>query len=142
MIRKLFLGAALLLLGACDQQLEATRHAVAACRAPLKPAVQVDLYFGRDKGVKGEVTESEWSNFLAEEVTAKFPDGLTVVDINGQFRDPASGRIVRERGKLLIVVVFDAPNHNARVEQVVKLYNTRFGQHSVFRTERPVCAGA
>ena len=39
---------------------------------PLKAAVQVDLYFGRDTD-KGEVSESDWANFLADEVTPRFP---------------------------------------------------------------------
>jgi hypothetical protein len=48
---------------------------------------------------------------------------------------------VRERTKLVVVVVFDAPAHRARVREVVEAYNQRFGQHSVFRSEQPVCAG-
>ena len=35
------------------------------------------------------------------EITPRFPDGLTVVDSVGQWRDPARGRLVRERGKLV-----------------------------------------
>ena len=137
---RFFLVLALLTLGGCAEQLEASRVAVAACRAPLRAGIQVDLYFGRDKAGKGEVGESEWSNFLAEEVTPKFPDGLSVLDVAGQYREP-SGRIGRERTKLLTVVVFDAPSHLARVQQVVNAYSDRFGQHGVFRVEKPVCAG-
>jgi hypothetical protein len=139
-MRKLAAFGLLLLLGACAEQLEASRVAVAACRAPLKAGIQADLYFGRDKAGRGEVSETEWSTFLAEEVTPKFPDGLSVLDVAGQFREP-SGRIVRERTKLLTIVVFDAPNHLARVQQVVGAYNARFGQRGVFRVEKPVCAG-
>ena len=112
-----------------------------ACTAPLKPAVQVDLYFGRDKPAGGEVSEAEWAAFLAESVTPRFPDGLSVLAVEGQTRVP-SGAVVRERTKLLVVVVFDAPAHAAKVDEIVAAYNRRFGQHGVFRTERPVCAGA
>jgi hypothetical protein len=31
--------------------------------------------------------------------------------------------------------------HRTRVREVVEAYNQRFGQHSVFRSEQPVCAG-
>ena len=58
---------------------------------------------------------------------------------HGQYREPA-GRIVRERTKLLVVVVFDAPAHRRKVQEIVDAYNSRFGQHSVFRVEQPVCA--
>ena len=110
------------------------------CTAPLKPALEIDLYFGRDKPGGGEVTEAEWSAFLAEVVTLRFPDGLSTFDAAGQYRDP-SGRMVRERSKRLVVVVFDAPSHRARIGEIVDLYKQRFGQNSVFRVEQPVCAG-
>ena len=111
-----------------------------ACTLPVKPALEIDLYFGRDKPAGGEVSEAEWAAFLAESVTPRFPDGLSVLNVEGQHRDPA-GRIVRERTKLLVVIVFDAPAHRAKVSEIVEAYNRRFGQHGVFRAEYPVCAG-
>ena len=110
------------------------------CSPPLRSALQIDLYFGRDKPAGGEVSEAEWAAFVAEVVTPRFPDGLSVLTVEGQHRDPA-GRIVRERTKLLVVVVFDAPAHQAKVGEIVDAYRQRFGQHGVFRTEQPTCAG-
>jgi len=122
-------------LGACAQP-----GAPAVCTAPLKPAREIDLYFGRDKQGGGEVSEAEWASFLTDTVTPRFPDGLSVLNVEGQARE-SSGRIVRERTKLLIVVVFDAPAHQGRVREIVQAYNGRFGQHGVFWSEHPVCAG-
>ena len=110
------------------------------CTAPLTPAVAIDLYFGRDKPTGGEVTDAEWGAFLTEVVTSRFPDGLSVFDSSGQYREP-NGRIVRERSKRLVVIVFDAPAHKAKVIEIVDAYKQRFGQYSVFRVEQPVCAG-
>ena len=110
------------------------------CTAPLKPAVAIDLYFGRDKPGGGEVTDAEWGAFVTEVVSSRFPDGLSVFDSSGQFREP-SGRIVRERSKRLAVIVFDSPAHKAKVVEIVEAYKQRFGQYSVFRVEQPVCAG-
>ena len=139
MKKLVFVAAALaLLLSACAQP-----GTPPVCTAPLKPALEIDLYFGRDKQAGGEVSEAEWAQFVAEIVTPRFPDGLSVLNVEGQARDPSSGgRIVRERTKLVVVVVFDAPAHRARVREVVEAYNQRFGQHSVFRSEQPVCAGS
>ncbi|UYN97437.1 MAG: DUF3574 domain-containing protein [Enhydrobacter sp.] len=131
-MRRLSALAAVLALGACAQPQPPP------CQAPLKPALQVDLYFGRDTP-KGELTEAEWAAFLAEVVTPRFPDGLSVIDVAGQHRTPP-GTIVREKTKLLVVVVFDAPAHRQKVEAIVEAYNVRYGQHGVFRTEREVCA--
>jgi hypothetical protein len=111
-----------------------------ACTAPLKPAVAIDLYFGRDKPAGGEVTDAEWGAFVTEVVTSRFPDGLSVFDSSGQYREP-TGRIVRERSKRLVVIVFEAPAHKAKVIEIVEAYKQRFGQYSVFRVEQPVCAG-
>ncbi|MEA2853740.1 MAG: hypothetical protein QOE02_3759 [Rhodospirillaceae bacterium] len=122
-------------LGACAQP-----GAPAVCTAPLKPAREIDLYFGRDKQGGGEVSEAEWASFLTDTVTPRFPDGLSVLNVEGQARE-SSGRIVRERTKLLVVVVFDAPAHQGRVREIVQAYNGRFGQHGVFWSEHPVCAG-
>src|SRR5262245_39608610 len=55
---------------------------------------RTELYFGMNKPGGGEVTDEEWSNFLSEEVTPKFPDGFTVVEGYGQWRDK-EGKIVR-----------------------------------------------
>lgn len=112
----------------------------AYCTAPLKPALEVDLYFGRDKQGGGEVSEAEWAAFLADVVTPRFLAGLSVLNVEGQARAP-SGSIVRERTKLLVAVVFDAPAHQSKVREVIEAYNGRFGQHGVFRSEHPVCAG-
>jgi hypothetical protein len=122
-------------LGACAQP-----GAPAVCTAPLKPAREIDLYFGRDKQGGGEVSEAEWASFLTDTVTPRFPDGLSVLNVEGQVRE-SSGRIVRERTKLLVVIVFDAPAHQGRVREIVQAYNGRFGQHGVFWSEHPVCAG-
>lgn len=117
-----------MLLGACAQPPQSL-----SCTAPLKPAVEVDLYFG-------EIGEQAWKTFLDEEVTPRFPDGLSVLDIYGQYRN-RQGAIERERSKLLVIVVFDAPAHAARVQAIVDSYIHRFRQESVLRVERAVCAG-
>jgi hypothetical protein len=112
--------------------------AASACVAPLEPAVQVDLYFGL--ATKGrEIGEAEWAAFLNEEVTPRFPDGLSVVDVAGQYRNPA-GHIARERSKLLVIIVPDAPAHVPKVQAIVDTYKRQFNQLSVLHVERAICA--
>jgi len=95
----------------------------------LKPALQVDLYFGRETAQGREVSEADWASFLNEEVTPRFPDGLSVLDVAGQAREP-TGRIARERTKLLVVVdasqsmnVAEVEGKPTRWEQVNKASN-------------------
>ena len=140
-MRKLALLAALGLLSACTQTAAPSQppQLAASCAAPLRPALEVNLYFGRDKP-GGMVSEAEWATFLAQEVTPRFPDGLSVINVAGQSR-AASGPVERERTKLLIVVVFDAPAHRAKIQAIVEAYNRRFSQIAVFQVEHAVCAG-
>ena len=135
-MRRIALAAGLLL-AACTPPPVQT---ATACAAPLKPALQVDLYFGRGAEGGREVSEAEWASFLNEEVTPRFPDGLSVFDVRGQYRNP-QGVIERERTKRLTVVVFDAPAHLGKVRAIVDSYSRRHGQNSVFRVEQQVCAG-
>src|SRR5262249_41064108 len=58
-----------------------------ACNAPQKPMIEVELMFGRNIGGKLGVTDALWRQFLAREMTPRFPDGLTVFDTSGQWRD-------------------------------------------------------
>ncbi len=46
--------------------------AVTTCTAPLKPALEVNLYFGRDIETGGEVSEAQWAEFMNAEVTLRF----------------------------------------------------------------------
>jgi hypothetical protein len=137
-MKSIAVAAALLALTACTPP--PTQTAAIACAAPLKPALQVALYFGRGAEGGREVGEAEWASFLNDEVTPRFPDGLSVFDVRGQYRNP-QGRIERERTKLLVIVVFDAPAHLSKVQAIVDSYSRRHGQNSVFRVEHAVCAG-
>src|SRR5262245_20183101 len=129
-MRRALAAAVLLTLAACTP----SPGAAPACTPPLKPVLQVDLYFGRTTDKGREITEEEWAGFLAEEVTPRFPAGLSVLDVAGQYREP-SGRIERERSKLLVVVVFDPPSHGPKVQAIVDAYKRQYGQHTVFRVE-------
>ena len=127
--------AALLLLGACA--------APPACPGGTTPAATVILAFGRN-GPDGSlrVTDADWSAFLAEEATPRFPDGLTVLDAAGQWRAP-DGRIAREPAKLLWMVLpgLSAEEAAGRVGPLASAYATRFGQESVLRSIGAGCAG-
>jgi uncharacterized protein DUF3574 len=110
----------------------------AGCRAPLEAWTEIDLYLGRDIAGDGTVTEAEFRRFLSEVVTPRFPDGLSVLDVAGQFRD-GKGRIVREPSKLLVVLVPDASAAAKKVGQIIAAYEKRFRQESVLHAEHPVC---
>jgi hypothetical protein len=107
------------------------------CHAPLKSMRIVDLYFGA--GGTARVTERRWSRFLAQEVTPRFPDGLTVVDGAGQWREAAGKRIVREHTKIVTIAVAAGELVADRIDAVVAAYKRRFRQKSVGVIMREGC---
>jgi hypothetical protein len=129
--------ATLIVLGAA-RTAPAAEAAAAACRAPLAPWTEIDLYLGRNIANGGIVSEQAFRRFLAEVVTPRFPDGLSVLDVAGQFRS-GTGAIVREPSKLLVILVPDAAAVARKVDQVIAAYKRRFDQESVLRAEHPVC---
>ncbi|RAI33490.1 DUF3574 domain-containing protein, partial [Rhodoplanes roseus] len=90
-------------------------------------------------------TERRFSEFLAREITPRFPDGLTVVDASGQWRDPATRRTSREATKLVLLVTpaeesSAAPTREVRIAAIVDAYKRRFRQKSVLVLTREACA--
>ena len=140
MLRGFVPAAALLSLAGCVPPPALAPATETSCTAPLKAALEVDLYFGRQTGSKREVTDAQWAQFLAEEVTPRFPDGLTVIDAAGQSRERRISAVLG-RTKLVVIVVLDAPDLRAKVQDVTVAYSRRFGERTVFHVEHPVCAG-
>jgi hypothetical protein len=88
------------------------------------------LYFGRVHAA-GVVGEDEWAAFLAEEVTPRFPEGLTVWLADGQWRDGTNRVTVREPTFVLELVHPQRDNRDAHLKAIVTAYKQRFSQQSV-----------
>ena len=76
----------------------------------------------------------------AEIVTPNFPDGFTVFDGEGQWRNPATGKIAQDPTKILLVAAQRSPDLAARLSAVIDAYKTRFHQQSVGIVTRDSCA--
>ena len=85
------------------------------------------------------MSEAGFARFLATEVTPRFPGGFTVIDAKGQWRAPGSDRISKERTKLLMIAMPAGTDNDARLDQIVAAYKTRYKQQSVGLIIRPAC---
>jgi hypothetical protein len=114
----------------------------AGCLLPSQASMIVaELFFGREKAGRGVVSDAEWSDFLATVVTPNFPDGLTVFDGYGQWRNPQTGVIGRSDGvKIVLVAVKPVPDAAGRFQTVIDAYKQRFQQQSVGIITRESCA--
>lgn len=109
------------------------------CAAPAKAMMRAELMFGRKIGGRLGVTDVRWRQFVAQELTPRFPDGLTVIDAQGQWRDPR-GALVREPSKIVVIVTIDDTGAREKLSAVAAAYKERFRQQSVGVVTHPVCA--
>lgn len=103
--------------------------------------VEANLFFGRNIGGRLGVSERDWQRFVNEVVTPRFPDGLTVQDAAGQWRDTDTGKVVHEPSKLLILFIPREAAALDRLKEVADTYKTRFHQQAVATVLRPACVG-
>jgi Protein of unknown function (DUF3574) len=112
----------------------------AACNAPQRPMQQIELMFGRNVAGHVRVGKVAWSRFLAREITPRFPDGLTVLDAAGQWRDPGGGGERRELSRMVIIVTADNAAARDQIATIVAAYKQQFRQRSVGVISHAVCA--
>jgi hypothetical protein len=121
---------------------EATTDAIPqslACHGAEQPREVAELVFGRRIGSRGIVRESGWRRFVAREVTPRFPEGLTILAGNGQWRDPSSGRIMREPVTVVIIAMPGTQEDHDRLGEIAAAYKKSFRQQSVGIIVRPGC---
>jgi hypothetical protein len=106
-----------------------------ACTSPQKPMLDIELMLGR-----GKASEARWKQFLSREVTPRFPDGLTVYETIGQWRDPKTATIGRERSRVLRIIVTPGNAVADKIAAVAEAYKKQFRQKSVGVLTREVCA--
>ena len=97
------------------------------------------LFMGRGSGGAEVVSDADWTDFLADTITPRFPDGLSVIDVAGQGAN-ADGTIERERTKMLLVLV--PPGDETalnRMNEIGAEYKQRFTQDAVLRVVTPAC---
>ncbi len=97
---------------------------------------RTELYFGTDKSNGGKVSDEDWDKFLETEVTPRFPEGFTVLEGYGQYKD-STGKIVREASKVLVLFYPKKMREavNPKIEELRANYKKQFKQESVLRLD-------
>jgi hypothetical protein len=99
-----------------------------------------ELFFGRAIKGREPLTDAEWAEFAAQIITPNFPDGFTVFDGEGQWRNPGTGHIARDPTKILLVAAKPEPDLARRLAAVIDAYKTKFHQQSIGIITRDSCA--
>jgi hypothetical protein len=101
--------------------------------------VDTRLYFGLgpadhlDQGM----SEARWRDFLDHEVTPRFPDGLSVADIYGQWQSKGQTAPERLRSKVLIIDYLDSQENRDKVDAIRAAWKKMTGDQSVLRVTQP-----
>ena len=109
-----------------------------ACPAGQTRATTAELVFGRNIGQQLGVSDEDWRKFLDEDVTPRFPDGFSVMDVQGQWR-ASDGTLIHEPSKVLYLILDGGPDDPAKIANIRDAYKRRFKQESVLLVTRPAC---
>ncbi len=101
--------------------------------------VDTKLYFGlgpADKPERG-ISEERWRGFLDIEVTPRFPSGLSVEDVYGQWQGKTQTSPERLHTKVVIIDYQDNAENRAKVDAIRSAWKKITGDQSVLRVTIP-----
>ena len=98
--------------------------------------LRTDLYFGLP-APKDSVTTS-WEAFADSFITPVFPNGYTVSNAEGRWRDRDSAETAKEQSKILTIIYKPDSTKNKGIEYIMAQYKQLFKQKAVLRTDCPV----
>ena len=130
---------------AAPQATTSSFHGDAARPAAAQGWVRSELYFGvgredgpSERAQTDAIGEERWRAFLDKEVTARFPDGLTVFDAYGQWLFRGAPEPNRLRSKVLVILHEDTPQRRADIEAIRLAWKEANGHQSVLWARQPV----
>jgi hypothetical protein len=98
---------------------------------------RTELYFGTAKAddPAHPVTATQFQSFINSVVTPRFPDGLTVLDGRGQWRN-SDGSISKETShELILLYPLNDRSASGKIEYIRKTYEKQYDQESVLRDD-------
>ncbi|MFZ3321440.1 MAG: DUF3574 domain-containing protein [Usitatibacter sp.] len=107
------------------------------CAADEHEAISDLLYFGTSKP-GGSVSQKDWSDFLLDVVTPRFPKGFTAWQAQGQWK-PERGETQREVSYVVSIAHPAGGGADADIRTVIEKYKGRFQQESVLRVSSLAC---
>jgi len=114
-------------------------NAQATCHDGQMPREVAELLFGRKIGDRIGVSATQWGRFVDREISRRFPEGLTVFDARGAWRDSARNTIVHEPSKVVEIVLPGKPDDAEQLRRIAQAYKNVFRQQSVGIVIRGAC---
>ncbi len=92
---------------------------------------ETKLFMGLSRSGGAAVSRREWDQFVIDHFVAGFPNGFTIVETTGYWRDRNTGATVYENGKQVIVLHEATPDNETMINEIAEKYRARFDQQSV-----------
>lgn len=109
-----------------------------ACPAGQAPLRTAQLFLGA--GAPVAPGDRDLRRFVDQEITPRFPDGVTVVDGGGQWKG-SGNRLIRQASKVVLVVLPAGGDSQGKVEAVRTAYRSKFRQDPPVVLPPPACVG-
>lgn len=108
------------------------------CPEGEEPLRTAQLFFGRNIAGQPGISEAAFGAFVEEELTPRFPQGLTVLDGGGQWQG-SENALIRQAAKV-VVIVLPRTGSDKLLDEVRERYKARFQQESVLLIVQDSCA--
>jgi hypothetical protein len=109
---------------------------LAACPAGESEVRVAQLFLAAS--TKGRINERALRRFVDQEITPRFPNGVTVVDGGPQWTGK-DDRLIRESAKVVLIALPAGGDAHDRVEAVRAAYRARFGLETFVVMPPPAC---
>lgn len=102
-------------------------------------SARTDLFFGTDRVGMAPVSDNEWQNFVDTVITPRFPEGLSMYPITGQYLQGMMVGLIKEKSYDVVLLHDGTDGPSQTIEQIRTSYKTQFNQESVLRLDTAVC---
>lgn len=92
--------------------------------------VETKLFMGLSKS-GGAVSRRNWDKFVTDNFVPGFPDGFTIVETTGYWRDKNTRATVYENGKQVVILHEATPGNETMINEIAEKYRAQFDQQSV-----------
>ena len=128
------MAAALGALAGC----QTARPLPASCPIGQISQQTAQLYFAGMFGPASKVSDTQFRKYVDEELTPRFPDGLTVLD-GGRQWGGEENKAIREAAKVVLIVLPKSRAARSRIDAARSAYRSRFHQEAMVEVMPPAC---
>ena len=102
-------------------------------------SARTDLFFGTDRVGMAPINDSEWQSFVDNVITPRFPDGLSMYPVAGQYLQGMMVGLIKEKSYDVVLLHDGTDGPSQALEQIRATYKTQFKHEAVLRLDTAVC---